>query len=112
MGELATLRIESVSEADRVGEPVDALPVASKEVPTLCPAIATIGPRVADLLFGRQFGRFARIKTDGDHLIVTANLQRHRLTTFEESVEHLGAEHRAAIVDQGQHNWLLAKVVA
>ena len=91
VGELIALRIEVVTEADRFGESVDALSIAGEKVPTVRRAIATIGPHVAVLFLGRQFGRFARIKADGDHLVIAADLQRHGLAALEEAIEYLRA---------------------
>src|SRR5258705_8299204 len=67
---------------------------------------------ISILLGGSQGCRFARIETDGHHLKLLPGLEIHDPERGHHPIEHLITKHRALVIDQRQHHWLLSEVVA
>src|SRR5919206_2357119 len=54
----------------------------------------------------------AWIEADCDHFIFFADLKRQHAKRSDHTVEYLRAEHRARVVDEREHDWFLAEVLA
>ena len=101
-----------IAEADCFREPVDGLLVAGQKMPALGRSVSTVRPRVMLLFLGGQLRRLAGIEADRHDLVVTTDFERNRLAALEKSIQHLRAEHRTAVIDQGQHDRLFRKIIA
>ncbi len=110
--ELVVGRVVAVAEADRPRELVNRPLFAGEEVPAGLGARSAVALQVGALLGRGQLRRLARVETNGQNVEVAAHVERHLQQGADQSVEHLRAEHRAAVVRQDQDDRPLAEVVA
>ena len=99
-------------EAGGGGHPADAGLVAGEEVPALLGARPLVGVEVDRLLGRRHHRGLARVEADGDDVELLAGGLLEHAQPAHQPVEDLGAEHRALVVDEGQHHRPGAEVLA
>ena len=106
-----TLNLD-VTEADGLGEGVDIGLRAGHEVPAIGGFRMAVALEVFAFLGRGQISALAGIDADHDHVEVLAGNEVDHLQGAGEAVHLLGAEHGAAVVDQGQNRRPLAEVAA
>ena len=101
--ELLRRLVPGVAEA-AAGQPRRSTAVAGQEMPGRRRRPAGVALEVRRLLRRGRCGRVARVEADGDDLEVASRFEREDAERAREAVEHLGAEHRAAVVGEDQHD--------
>src|SRR5690242_8877072 len=81
-------------------------------MPTSGGAGAPVAPKISSLLLRREGGSLLRVDAHIEHLEILADAPPHVLGALYQSVEDQGAEHRALVIAQYQHNRFPGKILA
>ena len=104
--------IPGVTETRRFREALDVRLRSGQKVPALRNRRLARPLDVVRLLLECQRRRLARIDADADDLEIFAGIFRQHAERRRQAAEALQAQHRAAVVDERQHDGPLAEVVA
>ena len=104
--------IVGVAETDGVRELLDLRLVSGEEMPAFGGAGAAVHAHVHFLFSFGQDVRFRRINADGDHVVLVADVRGQFLQAGFDSVQNLGAEHRAVVIDERENHGLLSEKLA
>ena len=101
-----------IAKADGVRQTVDRVLRPRKKMPVGRRLGLAVGADVVLFFRGSHPRRVARVETHRQHAEILAHRELRLPQAFDQAVEHLGAQHRAAKVGHHQNHRLLAEVVA
>src|SRR5579859_1724814 len=93
-------------EADSACKLLDLRVFTHQKMPAICGAGATVHSGVKRLLGFGQDRLFGRVNADGEDVEILADRERNLLEAAIKAVKHLGAQHRAAVIDERENHGL------
>src|SRR5262245_15596568 len=112
---LVALGDVAVAEADGARQRADRGFLADEEAPGRGRGRAGVeaeGRERARALRRRELGRLARIDAHHEHVEVLAGREVDRSQRLDQALEHEPSQHRALVVDEGEHDRALAEALA
>src|SRR5690242_8402334 len=111
MRELAGSGIVGVPEAYGLGEKLDLCFVSREEVPSARASGTTVKSRVQLVFYLGKDRAFAGIDTHGHNGKISADFEGQFFCAAQNSVQNLGAQHRALVIHERQNDRLFSKKV-
>jgi hypothetical protein len=106
VGVLIGFGVVEIAKAAGLGQGGDGFLVAGEEVPTILRPGPIVFLQIRALFVGGEVGSFAGVEADGDDVEVFSYVERKGFEGRAHSVEGHGAEHGAAVVDEGENGGL------